>query len=106
MAINAPLRLGAFVANARYEDLPAGIVDKAKRHILDTLGAGLAGATSQEAKRTLAALLLTDGPGPAAGLGAQSQPSPPTPGPLHGTAAHALQPDATAGRGHLVAPVR
>ena len=37
MAIAAPLRLATFVAGARYEDLPAEIVEKAKRHILDTL---------------------------------------------------------------------
>ena len=51
MAMGAPMRLATFVAGARYEDVPAEIVEKAKRHILDTLGAGLAGATSEEAAR-------------------------------------------------------
>jgi 2-methylcitrate dehydratase PrpD len=57
MAADAPLRLGTFVAEARYADLPPEIVEKAKRHTLDTLGAGLAGATSEEAKRTLVSLV-------------------------------------------------
>src|SRR5262245_24926575 len=105
MAINAPLRLGAFVANARYEDLPADIVDKAKRHILDTLGAGLAGATSQEAKRTLAALLLTDGPGPAVVWGTQSQLSPRNAALINGTATHAFELDDTGGCDHSGAVV-
>ena len=39
-------RLGAFVAQTRFDDLPGPMVAKTKRHILDTFGAGLAGATS------------------------------------------------------------
>src|SRR5215510_5681610 len=105
MATNAPLRLGAFVANARYEDLPAGIVDKAKRHILDTLGAGLAGATSEEAKRSLAALLSTDGPGAALAWGTQSKLSPRNAAFINGTAAHAFELDDTGGCDHSGAVV-
>ena len=47
-------RLGAFVAQTRFEDLPDPMVAKTKRHILDTFGAGLAGATSDESRRVCA----------------------------------------------------
>ena len=105
MASNAPTRLGAFVANTRYEDLPAEVVHKAKRHILDTLGAGLAGATSQEAQRTLAALLRTDGPGAAVVWGTRSQLSPRNAALINGTAAHAFELDDTGGCDHSGAVV-
>lgn len=44
----APLaaHVAAFVAGTRYEDLPAELVRVAKKHILDTLAAGLAGTPS------------------------------------------------------------
>jgi len=40
--------LARFVAETRFDDLPAAIVAKAKIHILDTLGAALAGTRSRE----------------------------------------------------------
>src|SRR5262249_16842351 len=49
--------LGRFIAGTQYDDLPGHVVAKAKRHILDTLGAALAGATSQEARRARAVLM-------------------------------------------------
>jgi len=103
--MHAPARLGSFIANARYEDVPADIVEKAKRHILDTLGAGLAGATSEEAKRSLAALLLTDGPGPAVVWGTRSRLSPRNAAFINGTAAHAFELDDTGGCDHSGAVV-
>lgn len=41
-------RLARFCARAAYEDIPPAIAEKTKRHILDTLGAGIAGALSDE----------------------------------------------------------
>ena len=49
--------LARFVAETRYEDLPEDVVAKAERHILDTIGAGVAGAVSKEAHLLRAALL-------------------------------------------------
>jgi 2-methylcitrate dehydratase PrpD len=44
-------QLGAFVTQVTYDELPPEVVEKAKRHILDTFGAALAGATSEEPGR-------------------------------------------------------
>jgi 2-methylcitrate dehydratase PrpD len=41
-------RLATFVADLRFEDIPTDVVAKAKIHIVDTLGAALAGARSAE----------------------------------------------------------
>lgn len=50
---DAPVdRLASFVANLRFEALPADVIDKAKIHIADTLGAALAGARSNEFRIT------------------------------------------------------
>ncbi|MBB3609986.1 MmgE/PrpD family protein [Rhizobium sp. BK602] len=50
---DAPVdRLASFVANLRFETLPADVIDKAKIHIADTLGAALAGARSNEFRIT------------------------------------------------------
>ena len=103
--MHALTRLSTFVAEARCEDLPPEIVEKAKRHILDTLGAGLAGATSEEAKRSLAALLSTDGPGAAVVWGTQSKLSPRNAALINGTAAHAFELDDTGGCDHSGAVV-
>src|SRR5262245_18300241 len=92
MAIEAPRRLATFVAGARYEDIPVEIVEKAKRHILDTLGAGLAGATSEEAKRAQA-VLATDGPGPTIVWGTHSRLSPRNAALINGTATPAFELD-------------
>src|SRR5262245_31656345 len=105
MAFEAPRRLAAFVASARYADLPAEIVEKAKRHILDTLGAGLAGATSEEAKRVHAALRLIEGAGPTIVWGTHSRLSPRNAALINGTAAHAFELDDTGGCDHSGAVV-
>lgn len=41
-------RLAEFAVRTRFGDIPVAIVEKTKRHILDTLGAGIAGALSDE----------------------------------------------------------
>lgn len=105
MATSAPLRLGTFAASARYADLPAEIVGKAKRHILDTLGAGLAGATSEEAKRALSSVLASEGPGPTTVWGTQRKLSPRNAALINGTAAHAFELDDAGGCDHSGAVV-
>ncbi|MFL9963867.1 MmgE/PrpD family protein [Paraburkholderia sediminicola] len=50
-----------FVANARYEDLPAEAIDGAKKTILDTLGVTLAASGMEPAVRALVELLQESG---------------------------------------------
>jgi 2-methylcitrate dehydratase PrpD len=102
---DAPARLGALVAETSFADLPAEVADKAKRHILDTLGAGLAGATSEEARRSLTALRATDGEGPAIVWGTRRKLSPRNAALINGTAAHAFELDDTGGCDHSGAVV-
>src|SRR3954465_9570292 len=98
-------QLGAFVAQSRYENLPPTVVEKAKRHILDTFGAALAGATSEEAARTMAALSHTEGGGPAPVWGTAEQSSARNAALLNGIAAHAFELDDTGGCDHSGAVV-
>ena len=42
--------LTRFVAQTRYDDIPADVLEKGKGHILDSLGCGLAGSVSRAAK--------------------------------------------------------
>jgi len=100
----AAQQLGCFVARTRYEDLPADIVAKAKRHILDTFGAALAGATSEEAKCARAALAL-DAPGPSPAWGTALKFSPRNAALANGVAAHAFELDDTGGCDHSGAVV-
>jgi 2-methylcitrate dehydratase PrpD len=98
-------QLGTFVAQSRYENLPPTVVEKAKRHILDTFGAALAGATSEEAARTMAALSHTEGGGPAPVWGTAEQSSAQNAALLNGIAAHAFELDDTGGCDHSGAVV-
>src|SRR4051812_32772735 len=97
--------LGRFVARTRYEHLPADIVAKAKRHVLDTLGAALAGATSEEAKRMHAALTATEAPGLSPLWGTNLAFSPRNAALANGVAAHAFELDDTGGCDHSGAVV-
>ncbi|MEZ5842747.1 MAG: MmgE/PrpD family protein [Hyphomicrobiaceae bacterium] len=101
----APLELGDLVAASRFEDLPADVVVQVRRHVLDTLGAGLAGATSEEARRTRDALLATDGAGASVVWGTALKLSPRNAALVNGTAAHAFELDDTGGCDHSGAVV-
>ena len=54
-------RLAGFAHRLRLDDVPAAIVEKAKLHILDTLGCAAAAADSRFARASLAALRRLDG---------------------------------------------
>lgn len=98
-------QLVAFIAQTRFDQLPAELVARTKRHIIDTLGAGLVGATSEVAK-DLAALLLAEGAAPVAALwGRSEKTSPRNAALLNGIAAHALELDDTGGCDHSGAVV-
>ncbi|NWE73165.1 MmgE/PrpD family protein [Pseudomonas gingeri] len=97
-------RLVRFCVESRFEDLPAALVEQAKRHILDTFGAALAGADSEVALGVRRALdLAPDGPAPIWGTGLRTQAS--QAALLNGIAAHALELDDTGGCDHSGAVV-
>ena len=98
-------RLGTFVADTTFEQLPREVVEKAKRHILDTLGAALVGATSEEAGRARAALLPIEGSGIAPVWGRCESVAPRNAALLNGIAAHAFELDDTGGCDHSGAVV-
>jgi 2-methylcitrate dehydratase PrpD len=98
-------QLVAFIADTRFEQLPDELVVRTKRHIIDTLGAGLVGATSEVAK-DVAAVLLAEGATPVAALwGRSEKTSPRNAALLNGIAAHALELDDTGGCDHSGAVV-
>lgn len=98
-------RLADFIVNTRFDDIPTSIVIKTKRHILDTFGAGLAGARSDEAVKTAQVLKLLDGGGqvPLWGTGRQAMPG--YAAWANGIACHAFELDDTGGCDHSGAVV-
>lgn len=104
-AIGAPVDvLARFTAELRFEDLPAALVAKAKVHILDTVGAALAGTRSAEFAMLEAA---TGGP---RAVGARVWGTPRRTAPrdaalVNGVAAHAFELDDCGGCDHSGAVV-
>ena len=96
-------RLAQFCVDTRFEDLPAALVEQAKRHILDTFGAALAGAGSDVARQAHevfkgeAGSTLVWGTGQRVGAAQAAM--------LNGIAAHALELDDTGGCDHSGAVV-
>ncbi|BCX68108.1 MmgE/PrpD family protein [Pseudomonas izuensis] len=96
-------RLAQFCVDTRFEDLPPALVAQAKRHILDTFGASLAGADSDVAKQ---ARQVFDGEtGHALVWGTQGRMGAAQAAMLNGIAAHALELDDTGGCDHSGAVV-
>lgn len=54
-------QLATFITQTTFDDIPAPIIDKAKRHILDTLGVGIAGAISDEVYKISLLLIRLEG---------------------------------------------
>ncbi|MCU1750154.1 MmgE/PrpD family protein [Pseudomonas sp. 6D_7.1_Bac1] len=96
-------RLAQFCVETRFEDLPPALVAQAKRHILDTVGATLAGAASEIAVATRQTFANESGEtlvwGTAQRVGAAQAAM------LNGIAAHALELDDTGGCDHSGAVV-
>ncbi|UVM41440.1 MmgE/PrpD family protein [Pseudomonas sp. B21-017] len=96
-------RLAQFCVDTRFEELPAALVEQAKRHILDTFGAALAGAGSDVARQARqvfkgeAGSTLVWGTGQRVGAAQAAM--------LNGIAAHALELDDTGGCDHSGAVV-
>lgn len=96
-------RLAQFCVDTRFEDLPPALVAQAKRHILDTFGATLAGADSEVAKQ--ARRVLEGETGHTRVWGTQVRVGAAQAAMLNGVAAHALELDDTGGCDHSGAVV-
>jgi 2-methylcitrate dehydratase PrpD len=57
----AALTLAAFTASLRFDDLPAAVVEAARRHLLDTVGVAIRGRTHPNAVNALRAIEAIDG---------------------------------------------
>lgn len=93
----------ALLAATRFEDIPAATVAKAKLHILDTLGAALAGSRAPET--ALVSAVLRPDQGAAALWGSSRTADARTAAFINGVAAHALELDDSGGCDHSGAVV-
>ncbi|MBV4473528.1 MmgE/PrpD family protein [Pseudomonas sp. B2M1-30] len=96
-------RLARFCVETGFEDLPPALVNQAKRHILDTFGAALAGAESSVAVQARQVLAVGSGSALIWGTGLRANPG--HAAMLNGIAAHALELDDTGGCDHSGAVV-
>jgi 2-methylcitrate dehydratase PrpD len=102
----AAATLAAFYARLRAEDLPPATVHAVRRHMLDTLGAALAGVRQPEPEAALAATRIAYGDsGPALLWGRTETAAPAAAALVNGTAAHALELDDASGCDHSGAVV-
>lgn len=96
-------RLAQFCVDTRFEDLPPALVEQARRHILDTFGATLAGADSEVAKT--ARQVFEDETGDTLVWSTRRRVGAAQAAMLNGIAAHALELDDTGGCDHSGAVV-
>jgi 2-methylcitrate dehydratase PrpD len=93
---DAAATLGEFVATLAFDDLPAPVVDLARRHVLDTLGVAIRGRTHQNARRALRGIRSLDGAeGRARVWGSQATLAAPYAALANGVASHVLDFDDT-----------
>lgn len=105
-ARSAAETLAAFYSRLRAEALPPETVHAVRRHVLDTLGASLAGIHQPEPEAALATARVAYGEGGAAVLWGRSETLAPAAAALvNGTAAHALELDDASGCDHSGAVV-
>ena len=90
---SASAQLSAYVASLGLAQLPPEVVHQAKRAIIDTLGAALAGARSDEVERLVAAVRDYDRGQDAGVWGRSERMSVPEAALINGTAAHARELD-------------
>ena len=93
--------LADFIVNTPCEAIPRDMVNKAVRHILDSIGAGIAGAASKEAHLLLDTLRAAgEGEGSATVWGRGTRLTPLNAALVNGTASHAFELDDTGGCDH------
>ncbi|MBB5574639.1 MULTISPECIES: MmgE/PrpD family protein [Rhizobium] len=105
MTNNYLQELASLVHGTKFADLPAATVEKAKLHLLDTLGAGIAGAGSDEAHKALSVVSSASGRGPSQIWGRTEKLSPRDAGFLNGVSSHAYELDDCGGCDHSGAVV-
>ncbi|KQQ86691.1 MmgE/PrpD family protein [Arthrobacter sp. Leaf137] len=101
--------IAAFITGLRPDDIPASVLHRAKIHLLDTLGAGIAGAASREVATARTALAAAHG-SPSEGTGVPLWGTPAALPPLgaafvNGVASHAFELDDSGGCDHSGAVV-
>lgn len=102
---SSPLgELATFVAELKFEDIPAAIVEKAKVHILDTIGAALAGTRSKEFA-LVSSTLPAGSAGQSSLWGTDRRVASREAALVNGVAAHAFELDDTGGCDHSGAVV-
>lgn len=100
-------RAARYWASVAYDDVPAGAIRLAKRFLIDTLAAGIAGARTAVVESTIRAVRAgSDGSGESAVVwGRGFRLAAPQAALINGTAAHALELDDFGGCGHSGAVV-
>ncbi|MFF1595066.1 MmgE/PrpD family protein [Streptomyces sp. NPDC058286] len=96
-------RLARLITDTRYDDLPEATTRKTTLHLLDTLGAGLAGAQSEETRIALSVLGDERGGAPVWGTGERLTPR--AAALVNGISSHAYEVDDTGGCDHSGAVV-
>lgn len=105
MSDSAAMQLGRFCVRTTFDDLPDEVVSRAKRHILDTFGATLAGSAAQEPRETMRMLSAESGGGTSPVWGTSAVLGSRDAALANGVAAHALELDDTGGCDHSGAVV-
>ncbi|KAA9000452.1 MmgE/PrpD family protein [Affinibrenneria salicis] len=97
--------LSTFVADTAFRQLPPSLIEQAKRHLLDTLGAALAGCDSDIWRQCVALAREEAGNGSAQLWGSADEVTPRQAAWLNGVAAHMYELDDTGGCDHSGAVV-
>ena len=98
--------IARFVTRTRWRDIDGAMTEKMKRHILDSMGAGIAGARSLEVARLVATLERAgEGAGKSPLWGYGRSMTPLMAAYVNGTASHAFELDDTGGCDHSGAVV-
>ena len=85
--------LASYLKGIAFDDLPVEVIDKAKKAVLDTLGAALVGSQTEESKSIANAVRKFDGGTGATVWGHGMRASIPMAGLINGTSAHARELD-------------
>ncbi|MFZ3117369.1 MAG: MmgE/PrpD family protein, partial [Variovorax sp.] len=105
MTDSTALRLARFCAETTFDDLPPELVARTQRHILDTIGATLAGSAAAEPRAVLGMLCAERSAGSAPVWGTAERIGMRDAAFANGVAAHALELDDTGGCDHSGAVV-
>ncbi|MCQ3001310.1 MmgE/PrpD family protein [Pseudomonas syringae] len=102
---NAVATLSQFICRTSFDELPEALVVKAKQHLLDTLGAALAGSQAPLTQNALRAMNASEAEGASVIWGADYGLSARNAALINGIAAHALELDDAGGCDHSGAVV-